>query len=157
MSKRRLLHYSSDLVLAPRDFVQDASNLFKPVGTWVSCEGDDDWASWCEAEDFGIGDVAHEVFLSDRANILHLMSIHEIDMFTEQWTSPTARPYSYSTILWPCVAEEYDGIIISPYQWERRLHDGANWYYSWDCASGCIWNASAIEAIEILEASAPAP
>jgi hypothetical protein len=39
---------------------------------------------------------------------------------------------------WERLAKEYDGVEIAPYQWQRRLSD-QRWYYSWDCASGCIW------------------
>jgi hypothetical protein len=50
-------------------------------------------------------------------------------------------------IEWRKVAERFDGIIIAPYIWQRRLDLESSWYYSWDCASGCIWNASAVREI----------
>lgn len=52
-----------------------------------------------------------------------------------------------SAIMWPKVAKEYQGIIISPYQWERRDFFGTFWYSGWDCASGCIWDKEAIKSI----------
>lgn len=48
---------------------------------------------------------------------------------------------------WQAVASDHDGIIISPYNWPAR-HEMI-WYYPWDCASGCIWNADAITSITI--------
>jgi len=56
-------------------------------------------------------------------------------------------------INWPAVAEKYDGIIIAPYIWQRRLSDNPDhfWYYGWDCASGCIWNTEVIEEIHTKE------
>ena len=51
---------------------------------------------------------------------------------------------------WPKVAERYDGIIIAPYQWSRRL-DGPMWYYGWDCASGCVWRARAVLELKSME------
>ena len=49
---------------------------------------------------------------------------------------------------WAEVASKYDGIIISPYQWSLRLDMEMMWYYGWDCASGCIWNISAIKELK---------
>jgi hypothetical protein len=60
------------------------------------------------------------------------------------------RLYTYQMtyeIDWYRVAEQYDGIIITPYIYERRLTEYTTWYYSWDCASGCIWNGKAIANI----------
>lgn len=42
------------------------------------------------------------------------------------------------------IGARYDGIVITPYVWSMRLDRSAFWYYGWDCASGCIWNASAV-------------
>lgn len=39
----------------------------------------------------------------------------------------------------------------APYQWRRRNERGFSWYYGWDCASGCIWRASAIREIRLIE------
>ena len=48
-------------------------------------------------------------------------------------------------INWQPLTEQYAGIIISPYQWKRRLDGRASdWYYGWDCASACIWDLSAV-------------
>ena len=43
-----------------------------------------------------------------------------------------------------------DGIIIAPYQWYCRMT--VDWYYTWDCASGCIWNLDAIESVNAVTA-----
>jgi hypothetical protein len=44
--------------------------------------------------------------------------------------------------------QEYNGIEICPYNWERRM--STNWYYPWDVASGCIWNLSGVSDIILL-------
>lgn len=51
----------------------------------------------------------------------------------------------YEYIDWASVCRAYQGIVISPYFWSRRM--GPMWYYSWDCASGVIWDADAIESV----------
>ena len=32
----------------------------------------------------------------------------------------------------------------------RRLDMETRWYYGWDCASGCVWDASAVQSVEPL-------
>ena len=48
---------------------------------------------------------------------------------------------------------DYQGIIIAPYLWTRRHHESTGWYYSWDCASGVIWDARAIAELKPLAAT----
>jgi hypothetical protein len=49
---------------------------------------------------------------------------------------------------WVRVAAEYAGILIAPYQ--RPVRHEIMWYYTWDCASACIWDTSIIERVEPL-------
>ena len=70
------------------------------------------------------------------------------------WRSDHLR--DYGCIDWRLVAEEWQGIVIAPYLWERRFDSDARWYYSWDCASGCIWDHRAIAAIELIGELRPA-
>jgi len=62
-------------------------------------------------------------------------------------------PSSYfKTVSWEQVAKDgYQGVEITPYQWELRLDSRVNWYYSWDCASGCAWDPQAIESLQLVE------
>jgi hypothetical protein len=101
------------------------------------------------------------IHLAERANILRLGSPAALDVFTAEYggAPPIYRAldqrFGERTMMidWRRVASVYDGIIIAPYQWSRRLDGGARWYYGWDCASGCIWNATAIARVEHLEAA----
>jgi hypothetical protein len=54
---------------------------------------------------------------------------------------------------WLRVAQKSAGIIIAPYIWERRLH--LPWYYGWDCASGCVWDAAAVLSVKRLKSVRP--
>lgn len=133
----------------------------KPSGLWLSVEGPTDWREWCESENFGDipNKVCGVVTLADSAKILRLRSPLAIRRFTDQYgcdpyMGPLAgrtRFYSYG-IDWKRVAEKHDGIIIAPYQWSLRMDHDTNWYYTWDCASGCIWDASAVAGISYAEA-----
>lgn len=121
----------------------------KPAGLWLSVDGEDDWESWCRGEDYGVARLAirHRVTLAAGANVLHLHTVDSIDEFTLAFGF---RQYGGLDIDWRAVCAKHDGIIIAPYQWARRLHDGSRWYYGWDCASGCIWHPRAIASIEVV-------
>jgi hypothetical protein len=147
-----LHHYSKSVVARVVSRTQQIDDYFKPIGFWVSDDIDGEgWANWCRGEDFNLGSLAFRrlVRIAPDANLLWLKSIECIDEFTERFERSEARPFSYNHIDWPAVAREYQGILITPYQWERRLSDHSRWYYSWDCASGCIWDAEAVASIAL--------
>lgn len=118
----------------------------KPRGLWVSVPGEDDWRTWCESESFDIERLrccqALELNLTD---ILMLDTLSSLDAFDCEYGLEMqfgAGLYGTKWVIdWRRVAAEYAGIVIAPYQWKRRF-DGrvSSWYYSWDCASGCIWS-----------------
>jgi len=118
-------------------------NLWKPIGFWysVGC----DWERWCATEepDWLKGRFAHEVIL-DSEKMLYLRTPEDIDLFDEKYKFKDDNIRGW-TLDWARVATEYDGIEIAPYQWERRLERHCTWYYSWDCASGCIWRPRGVE------------
>lgn len=167
----RLVHFSGEPVAAPRSTdraTQPDPNErdlhFKPRGLWVSDEDTDaeiGWLEWSKGESFRLDSFKHayEVTLTDEPGaILYLRSVGDIDQFTQtygiipEWRRKLdavmplyddgRQRYDYCD--WPRVASLFKGIVITPYQWERRLHSEAAWYYTWDCASGCIWDATAI-------------
>ncbi|TXH58290.1 MAG: hypothetical protein E6Q97_02560 [Desulfurellales bacterium] len=157
----QLMHYAAEPVSfdPTRTYTQNEPTLFgKPEGFWVSVTGEDDWPSWCESEEFRESTLqaAHRVELTTAANILWIESVDGIDSLTAEFAVQTEyeRRWVYRgdnpskwPIDWHCVAEQWDGIIIAPYQWARRnTHD---WYYGWDCASGCIWNLETIASVSV--------
>jgi hypothetical protein len=152
----RLVHYSAKPLGEIYSVKQEGNNRpFKPRGLWVSAEtgGEDDhgWLDWCEMEQFAMENFEHaaEVFLREGANVLAIVGPEALLGFAEEYKRPRTWPY-YDEIEWSKVAERYQGIIIAPYLWQLRLDDRTNWYYSWDCASGCIWDATAVERIQHL-------
>ena len=145
-----LEHYArGSLALDQRGYEQRVHN--KPRGFWVSVKGEDDWPSWCRSEKFAVGSlgVRHAVTLAEHANILHLGNVSDILDFHGEYSETVSYYLSHEQehINWELVAEQYDGIIIAPYQWSLRLGDNAPWYYSWDVASGCIWSVEAISEV----------
>jgi len=156
----QLVHYtaaSMAIALGTRTIPQNGKRYDKPDGLWVSVG--DSWRQWSESEEYApFGSVSREGGLraagirvfeitpSPNAKLLVLATPRDLDAFTREYRESDDR---YAAIEWKAVAEAYDGIVIAPYQWSRR-HE-LIWYYSWDCASGCIWNHRAIESAREIE------
>lgn len=156
----KLVHYSAE-PLGELRVVEQAGDTFKPRGLWVSdddCE--DNWRAWCEGENFRLEALTHrtEIELKPGANVLVLETAFQIDEFTDKWhvapPFPASGFHSRMFIDWTGLRAHYAGMIVTPYIWSRRLSMGdtpdAMWYYSWDCASGCIWNPDAIQNTRLL-------
>lgn len=126
--------------------------------------GDDDWPTWCRENEFHHAGLAHahRVTIAPDANLVRIMSPEGIDGLHETFAVETdmarKHPATFGrdswAIDWARVARYYHGIVIAPYQWSRRM--SPDWYYGWDCASGCVWNLAAIDvaAAEIFSESA---
>lgn len=158
----RLLHYSELALPFSRsmDYVQNEIRSFgKPTGFWVSVEGEDDWPTWCRDNEFFTDGLTHvcEVTLAPDANVLMIGTVDALTAFHDRYSvEDTRHPLPRHTfseeyvwksrpIDWNAVTADHDGIIIAPYQWSCRMK--YDWYYSWDVASGCIWNLSAIASV----------
>ena len=143
MSAHVFSHWSAKrFELDPRAYQQEADRFVytKPRGLWF--DADSDWQRWCEAESFATDSFKWRHILTlDFSRIILLTDKDEIDLFTERYA--IADRYGIA-IDWPRVAQEFAGIVIAPYCWKRRMADHARWYYGWDCASGCVWDLTAI-------------
>lgn len=147
-----LSHFSPEIIstITPIEVVQEINH--KPHGFWLSVDGEQDWRDWCEAEEFRLERLRfrHKIELASRAKILHISNPLELINFTNEYRG-SHNSYTYRIIDWNKVANQFDGIIIAPYQWEMRLDFDYGWYYTWDCASGCVWKNEAIQSIEFVE------
>jgi hypothetical protein len=134
--------------------------FFKPDGIWYS---DDGWLNWClDNWQCAVRRYIYEVKILDDSRILRINDKDAFETFEEQYLIPdnlgvgldgnlyeSKLPYRlnarkmFGRINWPKVMREYSGIEIFPYFWEKRLE--SIWYYSWDCASGCIWDFSVVQ------------
>lgn len=141
-----LIHYSGEGVTRVDSLAQEQRNqgCFKPCGFWVSVEGNGDgWKEWCEAEEFRLENLAcvHAVTLAPTAHLIFLTDVEGMDAFTQRYAQEPRNEY----VDWKRVAQDYQGILIAPYLHERRFDP--MWYYCWDCASGCIWDAIAVSSV----------
>jgi len=136
---RERLHYSeAPRTLSPCTYIQ--RHDVKPTGVWYS---DHEWREWCEGEEFGLARLKHVTRLElDMSRILLLQSPYDMDQFQKEYEGPWLESTIMMAINWPVVAERYAGIEIAPYQYNHRM--STFWYYGWDCASGCVWDLSAV-------------
>lgn len=153
-------HFSDEPLLEPYSVQQIGARDYKPSGLWISVDGEDNWEQFCAEESFRDlnAQYRYQVELAPGANILRLSSAQALREFTAQHHPPKQHPYlgEGDFVDWPIdwteVASLYQGILITPYQWECRSDPGTFWYYTWDCASGCIWDASAISSVKLARA-----
>ena len=119
----------------------------KPNGFWITpSEGEDTWADFCKAEEFNLAGlkVKYDVEI-DLTNVLVIDTLKKFDKFEASYGKQRCDIMRTPKIDWVTVSNQYNGIIIAPYFWERRYR---NWYYGWDCASGCIWDTSILKLKE---------
>ena len=138
----------SPLVLETRNYEQ--SIHFKPRGLWLSILGEDDWPTWCRSEGFRLERLEDKstITLGGPFRILRISTEDELRLFTKLYgvqLHPALPDCRHPD--WARVAEEYDGMIISPLLWRVRYEPELSWYSSWDVDSGCIWNTKAIASI----------
>jgi len=145
-----LIHYSEKPIIFDYDHSYKNKETFKPNGFWVSVLGEDDWPSWCKGAEFALSSLScpHRVILRSEANVFLISSKEELDAFNVSFKSEGGFRDDYK-MKWVEVRRKYDGLIIAPYQYSRRLV--LLWYYAWDCASGVIWNLNAIKDCVLLK------
>lgn len=162
MTDQRFIHYSREPLTEVKSAsaTSDHPTNWKPAGLWFSVgNGENGWRSWCEDNQFGIDNLQYqtELIFTRRARVLRIESAEELDDFHARYSympewykdsavlgrSPDWFRHRQQVIDWTAVGKNHDAIVIAPYIWERRL-DGPMWYYGWDCASGCVWNATAV-------------
>ena len=122
----------------------------KPNGLWYQIN--DSWEEWCKYEMpqwLGAGSRAsHKINLEiDKTNVLVIQTLEEFDSFHDKYCSLNPYRHESTHINWKRLSENYDGIEITNYLYERRLDSKCEWYYGWDVASGCIWNTDIIKVV----------
>lgn len=145
-----LSHFTPHPFVLDRDRVYrrlDRGLSFKPSGLWLSDESAYGWKEWCRDQDFRMETCEFETrFKIKTKEILVLNTDKAILSFHEKYfrKKKSAARFSAGDIDWSAVADAHKGILITPYSWELRCHPEMMWYYTWDCASACIWDLSAL-------------
>lgn len=155
----QLRHYTYDAINKPirRAKTQPEYPAMKPSGFWISVDGNEDgWADWCRDADWrNDWTHAYRVELKPDADLLPLETAMQIREFNDRYSAPIRTGVDVMMIDWAKVADNWDGIFITPYQHSLRFDCEMHWYYGWDCASGCVWNSDVIQSIELEEDLCP--
>ena len=116
---------------------------WKPQGFWSGVQ--DSWVEWMEREaPHWKGDNLYSVEI-DESKCLVIDDEQQFLDFSKKYGT---RGNMGNMINWQKVAEEHSGIVIKDYFWKYRMSDAHAWYYTWDVASSCVWDNSAIKSIE---------
>ena len=145
------LHYAKEVLRKEdlRPAQQWAEHWQKPSGLWMTVEQDGEdqcWRSWCEQEGYRLHALKHVHEID--VNMTHMLVLdtpEAVIRFDDKYTQDKRRHF---IIDWTRVAEDFAGIFIVPYQWNLRM-SMINWYYSWDCSSGCVWDTSHIRDVRL--------
>ena len=113
----------------------------KPLGLWYGI--DKSWEQWAYDNMNMTKDCKYSLII-DENSILKMQYSHELHNFTDEFGE--YNRCGVMDINWEDVAQKYKGIEIAPYIWSCRME--LFWYHGWDCASGCIWDVSAIKEIK---------
>jgi len=110
----------------------------KPGGFWFGVGTE--WIDWTEGEmpDWK-GENLYSVEVDEKQCVV-IENERDLRLFHNEYRTPNGM------IDWGKVAKKYKGIIIKNYIAEARMK--YPWYYSWDVASGCVWDASALKEVE---------
>lgn len=126
-----------------RSVEQSPPTMLKPKGLWYQC--DLDWILFAHEEIphvFGSYKYLYKI-TPNYSSMVVIDSEDKIELFHEKFSVQ-----KNSSIDWRAVANQYTGIEICPYRDSKRME--YDWYYPWDAASGCIWDQSAIQNIELI-------
>lgn len=145
MGNRRVAFTNSDNIVK-KHYSQMVYH--KPDGLWYALGNE--WFNMITDDDEG-GTLEHmyrryksAFYLDiDYSNILRLNTMEKMIKFSEIYVYNL--PKDTYNVDWNKVAKQYKGIEIIPYQYRARRNERTEWYESWDVASGCIWDTSAIK------------
>lgn len=148
-------HYSENDTLIPEQLWNDKDQTpgRKPYGFWISVESDrrDSWKDYWISEAHHVecpewlNDLryAFPIEFKDEANLLYIDTGPKFQAFSVEYRYESNL---YYFINWERLIKKYQGIIIAPHfeQFRRNYFD---WYETWDCASGVIWDLNAIDKV----------
>jgi len=123
------------------------SFLGKPKGLWYSCG--DDWIQWASSEMPGMINKANYLYKIE-VNYDKIKTVHSEAEFTFLEKEYGAKSMIGGTVIdWKKLQDDgFAGIEICPYFNNKRYT--AQWYYSWDVASGCIWDPAGLVDFKLL-------
>jgi hypothetical protein len=116
---------------------------WKPNGFWFGVR--DSWIDWMEGEaPHWKGDNLYSLDI-DESKCLVIETNEQFLEFSKKYRT---KGNIGNVINWKEVAQDHSGIVIKKYFDEYRMDTTHAWYYTWDAASGCVWDNTAISSVE---------
>ena len=116
---------------------------WKPNGFWFGVR--DSWIDWMEEEAPHLkGDNLYSLDI-DESKCLVIETNEQFLEFSKKYRT---KGNIGNVINWKEVAQDHSGIVIKKYFNEYRMDTDHAWYYTWDAASGCVWDNKAISSVE---------
>ncbi len=158
-----LIHYSRKPLEAIKAVHQKEEPFGKPKGLWVSVG--DAWLRYLTESPSELVrsqlakcTYANHITLKDDADILLVTNTDQFDVFNHEYGSPwpcvkNRQPIQGQVIDWKQVSTHHQGIIIAPHLREKAEDEQGSWkpetiwYWTWVCASGCLWDSDAVRNI----------
>ena len=166
LPKRNHMNNVKNLKLDFNRKYRQSSSSMKPSGFWYACYSS--WYNWTQENDMFIGKYIHKINITpgslrslntkDNNGLLVINNVDDLLLFDKRYKETIAWYYPFdkkrSRIDWKKVSQDYGGIEICPYLGDRLIKEGKwrrlEWYWSWDVASGCIWNTTILKNTELL-------
>jgi len=152
-----LSHYTAEPLMFEPDrrygnLEYPAPKMMKPIGFWLSADGEDDWPEWCTDNGWRIRGLEWRTPFRVRegARVKFMQTYEELIEFTQTFCFPPdpKSQWKMTYIDWhEVIFAGWQGVLVAPYCWRARMDDKTSWYYGWDCASGVFWDLEAIEQI----------
>ena len=133
---------SSNLTLASIKTTPQETLGDKPRGFWYAIGGS--WLEWMQSN-MPKWEGAYDYLLEVDESALKIINTQEgLVQFTREYGAPISRFEDRHRINWARVAHEFKGIEIPEY---LSYDTVTQWYVP----SGCIWDASAIRSLELVQ------
>lgn len=124
--------------IRPSNPVGEANAVGKPNGFWFAVGSE--WIDWTATEmPKWKGDNLYSVEV-DESQCIVIEDELGLREFHRQYST------SDGMIDWAKVGKDAKGIIFKKYFPQARMK--YRWYYTWDVASGCVWDTTALKGVE---------
>lgn len=121
--------------------------LDKPTGLWASVPGPHDWPAYLSGNGIPQRPYRIRIDIVPDARLLVLADPEAVLTFGSEYGLGEAWGTGFPpghAIDWERVEAKWQGIVIAPFQTTLRRDPRCRWYFGWDCACACIWDADAI-------------
>ena len=157
----RLVHYSAAPLRKVVSSVQARYPHAKPSGLWFSVDTrrHDGWREWCRSAADRPASTLRcrtEIVFRPDARVLWIEDEDGMWDFTMHYGAD--RGVAGQCIRFNRVARDFHAVVIAPFMphvakphWPHSSQPDPEfaWYRSWDCASGCVWDAAAVRARDL--------